>query len=950
VVFIVDVESEMVSNVDGSTFSNFRAVFANDAVVPTRTAAAADVGNRLQELGHLTAVWFASVTEWALADCCQKLEETGFEPRQVMDFKILHCAAQSVKASIQLSAQQSLCPTAAHVGIPPGVHQGAWPHQGWSFQPAAFQVPRTMEPARVPFAGEAAMPVFFASGHEMARAGGTLSGLAPDVDSSSQSGSTGGESVGSGASKQAGQPGEDLLWGIDESPADTLYPAPAGGVPSAGAKPQSGSSGEEAVEKNASKDVGQARSEASEEELMWTGVVNDGGLTQWLGGSEETVGGVVATNLAEPLKSSVQKLRESIAAALGLESAMDTDKKTLRSILRSLQEMETSLSCPVPAGERDAGTVVNEVQRLVKESTNEGLKEALKPARHGANEVLVILCSRDLDASELQTKRTGWPKELEARLLDALGGLLDSDLRARLGKAKDEMFTKGQPAPRKRRGPPRKKNGRKEGQDQARQSVRELFDVNTVLPESTSSDAVVEVLQGLQGALPDIPAKDLVETWVCLISNRFPRGLSNLTVYTSALRDYLPQAAELGDHIVAHVCLGLGQITVAEPGLANEVATILQEVAQQHARSRELQYRCMETWVQVCWTCDLCLGKAYPWSEAVRQDTQVAIQDSIRQALGRFPEDLELQIAAARVLARTCDLPEVLEEFGEQAPHLEAVLTEIYAGWQAGPLRWSWCDSARQVSGSEGKQIEKEMLRRVAEQSSTISCTRTALDIARKWVQDKYDECYEDRGAVRSAMILVGLLDSGSVLEQALSDALNQGKLDEVFITTSLRALTELKYLNVLSQDVIEKVLYRVQDKRFIPSSRECVSAYLGVLGEFTSAAVAMASGPEKAQKLQMAAVVVHKCLNAVYDWIKTDKAEGVVFDAVWALRAVYEQFDEQFSWEFAWKCRQLIKCVKEDPTYYYAEFEDGWYGNGSSAYQEIQNLEYLVNQRTPAW
>lgn len=183
-------------------------------------------------------------------------------------------------------------------------------------------------------------------------------------------------------------------------------------------------------------------------------------------------------------------------------------------------------------------------------------------------------------------------------------------------------------------------------------------------------------------------------------------------------------------------------------------------------------------------------------------------------------------------------------------------------------------------------------------------------------------------------LVLVSLLSSPSdTLVRALFNAIDAGiekrSFDEDLISSTFRALIELKSLGVLEPGEAANIIQRITDDRFVPVTRYCHSKYCCTLASLHEPS----SGFEPTLLNKMVSDIV----QTVDYWIDKKYKGGVVYEAMWALNKILETTGACSLRRWADKCSAVARRVLDDK--YFISCRD-WQENDDDAQNAIDALK----------
>eukprot|EP00443_Scrippsiella_acuminata_P107058 CAMPEP_0115631314 /NCGR_PEP_ID=MMETSP0272-20121206/30934_1 /TAXON_ID=71861 /ORGANISM="Scrippsiella trochoidea, Strain CCMP3099" /LENGTH=850 /DNA_ID=CAMNT_0003067973 /DNA_START=38 /DNA_END=2587 /DNA_ORIENTATION=- len=417
-------------------------------------------------------------------------------------------------------------------------------------------------------------------------------------------------------------------------------------------------------------------------------------------------------------------------------------------------------------------------------------------------------------------------------------------------------------------------------------------------------DCAHKVMNELLDGLPDVRATSLVKQWAEL----FRRAPKCLFGRRSTFQEMLNVARNV--------------VWANQDGLLDAMELCPESLVIQDVCIAKLARK-------VCWVSETVLGLRMVQGDAgaLEPANQSRMLEAVRLALAKFtcPGHVNegdfrvtlLRENSFRVLCRFCPLPQVLQACGGDESLVELVLSELFTALYR-PLSWYWSCADDPGSDSEQKQLHRSVLLNVAKQLPQMynHGADQELNFVTKWIHTGGDSrgTYDDRRNMERRFVLVGILfNSGKLVASVLFKALESGFaaidrgdvlcFDEHLITSALRALIELKCLDVLERKLAAEVLCRVRDSRFAPEQRHCHGAYVGTLGVLT------APGDMLADEITGEILMVAKY------WLPGDGTESIIWESLWALNQILKAHSG-FEQQLAAQCVELAQKVCEDERY----------------------------------
>mmetsp|Transcript_31493 Transcript_31493/g.104373 ORF Transcript_31493/g.104373 Transcript_31493/m.104373 type:complete len:771 (-) Transcript_31493:79-2391(-) len=470
----------------------------------------------------------------------------------------------------------------------------------------------------------------------------------------------------------------------------------------------------------------------------------------------------------------------------------------------------------------------------------------------------------------------------------------------------------------------------------------------------------LEVTPMLVDWLPDIRAQTLVRQWVDLFKQAPRRIFSDEILFRLLLSKVVGVVKNfsLDEDIVRHCCVALGSMVDAMPALADDVCIALVNIMELFPGSLVVQDVCVaKLGKNVCWASEMVLGLDMSQDRPVlKPESQSRMLAAVHIAVDRFGPEVagssqddfgpgKIQKNAFRVYSRLCRLPEVIKAFDVDMNLAEFVLSEVFTAMERGLLSWCWSDTDDSGIDSSLKEHHRRVLLQLAQQlSDTHLCGRHKEDLrsaVTKWI-----DCPMNYQRRQQRMVFAGVfLNSGEVVASVLFKALDSGvemrtmrtdgaAFEEELITSALRALIELKCLEVLEADLVNEVLLRIRDDRFRPKTHFCHAAYVGTLGMLAASAAAVAAPP-----FDELTGVVHEVLHMAKYWFNEKETESIIFESLWALNKLLTAYI-RFEPGLACECRQLATDVCKHETYSSWVMDNGCTtSDGANAFREAEKL-----------
>jgi len=234
------------------------------------------------------------------------------------------------------------------------------------------------------------------------------------------------------------------------------------------------------------------------------------------------------------------------------------------------------------------------------------------------------------------------------------------------------------------------------------------------------------------------------------------------------------------------------------------------------------------------------------------------------------------------------------------------VMSDVFAALR-GPLMLLLTGSDASTCDEEEKWARKLMMQlvKLLPGAEGAQIDKAAMDIIAEWCRTREDEDAYDYHKHR--MLLVSLaLDSGELVTAVLWEALDATEFDEKSITAALRTLMELANLEALSSKRISEILDKIREPWFLPKTRDCHSAYVGSLATFSRAALLVRDS-------WWADALVCEIVATAQYWLPHYRNEGVLHEAVWALRLIMSEARADVVKRCAQHCIELVDSIDGD-------------------------------------
>lgn len=494
-------------------------------------------------------------------------------------------------------------------------------------------------------------------------------------------------------------------------------------------------------------------------------------------------------------------------------------------------------------------------------------------------------------------------------------------------------------------------------------------------------DCFFKVTDRLLDRLPEIREQAVVRQWVELLRQKPGLIFSNECLFRDLFREVVSvvQFFKADENIVRHCCVALGGMAEAMPALADDVCVALVNIMEMLPGSLVVQDVCVtKLGRKVCWISEMVLGLDMSQERpgALKPESQSRMLAAVRLAVARFGPDVagssqddfrpgEIQENAFRVYCRLCSLPEVLEACGRDTSLVEFVLLEVFTALDIfhGPLSWCWSDTDASGIDSCLKEHHRSVLLQLAKQLSDQQHGGMHKEglrtVVAKWIGAPMDgRSSEKRHQLERRLVLAGLFfNSGDVVTSVLFKALDRGiesgaAFEEELITSALRALNELKCLEVLEADLVNKVLFKIRDDRFRPKMHYCHAAYVGTLGMLAASRAAVAAPPFD----KLTYYVVHEVIEIAKYWFNMYATESIIFESLWALNKLLTAYI-CFEPGLAIECWELATKVRLDETFSSWDMDSQYHclsefcttSDGANALREAEKLlTKLQGQQLP--